>query len=68
LVDALRELQVKEALVEEIVRVIAPLRTVFETGKKQHLLDKIGGPVALEAAVDIFYEKIVADPYLTKIF
>jgi hemoglobin len=66
--DTLRELQVKEGFVEEIISVIAPLRIVFETGKKEHLLDKIGGSVALEAAVDIFYEKIVADPYLSRFF
>jgi hemoglobin len=39
-----------------------------ENEKKVHLLEKIGGPAALEAAVEIFYEKIVADPNVAKFF
>jgi len=39
-----------------------------ENEKKVYLLEKIGGPAALEAAVEIFYEKIVADPNVAKFF
>ena len=68
LVETLKGLQVKADLIDEIIAVIAPLRSVFENEKKVHLLEKIGGPAALEAAVEIFYEKIVADPNLAKFF
>ena len=62
-----------------LVLLVGPLRAVFEQGakaaqaeweneKKVHLLEKIGGPAALEAAVEILYEKIVADPNLAKFF
>jgi hemoglobin len=68
LVATLQGLQVSESLIDEIVSVIAPLRSVFETGKKEHLLDKIGGMAALEAAVDLFYEKILADDELAPFF
>jgi hemoglobin len=68
LVATLKGLQVPDALVDEVVGVIAPLRPVFENGKKEYLLARIGGPAALEATVDIFYEKLVADETLVKFF
>ena len=66
--------QLHYPLINEIVGILGPLRAVFETGgeKKVYLLlmieARIGGPAALEAAVEIFYEKIVADPNLAKFF
>jgi hemoglobin len=68
LAETLRGLQVQDRWIEEIIGIIAPLRAVFQAGEKQHLLDKIGGPAALEAAVDIFYERMLGDPYLTTFF
>ena len=35
---------------------------------KETLLDRLGGPPALEAAVDIFYDRIVADDALARFF
>jgi hemoglobin len=64
----LQGLQVQDGWIQEMIGIIAPLRTVFQTGRKEHLLDKIGGPAALEAAVDIFYERILNDASLTKFF
>eukprot|EP00543_Licmophora_paradoxa_P019095 CAMPEP_0202473912 /NCGR_PEP_ID=MMETSP1360-20130828/92100_1 /ASSEMBLY_ACC=CAM_ASM_000848 /TAXON_ID=515479 /ORGANISM="Licmophora paradoxa, Strain CCMP2313" /LENGTH=413 /DNA_ID=CAMNT_0049100997 /DNA_START=106 /DNA_END=1347 /DNA_ORIENTATION=- len=68
LVQTLKGLQVKASLIDEIVAVVAPLRVVFEENSKDFLLTKIGGPQALSAAVDIFYEKLVADEKLAKFF
>lgn len=68
LVDTLKSLQVKDEFIAEIVGVIGPLRPVFINGKKAHLLERIGGDAALEAAVDIFYEKITSDDTLAKFF
>ena len=66
--ESLRGLQVQDQWIGEILGIIAPLRTVFQTGRKEHLLDKIGGSAALEAAVDIFYERMLEDPSLTMFF
>mmetsp|Transcript_6989 Transcript_6989/g.11603 ORF Transcript_6989/g.11603 Transcript_6989/m.11603 type:complete len:260 (-) Transcript_6989:383-1162(-) len=68
LVATLKDMQIKKKFVDEVVAVMAPFRPIFECGKQQHLIDRIGGSAALEAAVDIFYEKIVGDPTLAKFF
>jgi hemoglobin len=68
LVASLKNLEVQDKMINEVVAVLAPLRPVFENGAKKTLLARIGGPAALEAAVDIFYEKLVADPSLAKFF
>ncbi|CAB9497844.1 truncated hemoglobin GlbN [Seminavis robusta] len=39
-----------------------------EEEKESLLLDRLGGPPALEAAVSIFYDRVVADPELERFF
>ena len=38
------------------------------TNSTSTLYDKLGGPEALEAAVDLFYEKVLADERLSGFF
>lgn len=38
------------------------------TNPSSTLYDKLGGPEALEAAVDLFYEKVLADERLSGFF
>jgi hemoglobin len=77
LVTALQELQVRKALIDEVVAIIGPLRAVFEEGAKQfaeksekkaYIFDRIGGDAAIEAAVDNFYLKCLGDEELVPFF
>lgn len=66
--ETLKALQIHDDIVDQALAVILPFRVVFVEGTKEHLLDKIGGPSALEAAVDIFYERMIVDETLTRFF
>lgn len=52
--------------VESRVASKAPSETT--TNPTSTLYDKLGGPEALEAAVDLFYEKVLADERLSGFF
>ena len=72
LVASLEHLQVAKPLIEEVVSVVGPLRSVFEENAKkngeQALLDRLGGPSALKATVYEFYSRIMEDEELTPFF
>lgn len=40
----------------------------MDTVMKETLFDRIGGSAALNAAVDLFYDRVIADPILTPFF
>mmetsp|Transcript_13624 Transcript_13624/g.18707 ORF Transcript_13624/g.18707 Transcript_13624/m.18707 type:complete len:432 (-) Transcript_13624:147-1442(-) len=81
-VETLQHLGVKQELIDEAVGIIAPLRGIFEGGeekakktqeeeekkKETSLLDRLGGEAALTAAVDEFYDRVVADTSLCQFF
>lgn len=83
-VGTLQSLGVEQSLIDEAVDVIAPLRSVFETGaeetssrveqenydneKEKFLLHRLGGEDALTAAVNEFYVRVVADKTLARFF
>ena len=74
LVGALEHLEVPKSLIDEVVAVVAPLRGIFEEGAKKAsegkkvLLDRLGGPAALKAAVYEFYGRILNDDQLAPFF
>mmetsp|Transcript_238 Transcript_238/g.636 ORF Transcript_238/g.636 Transcript_238/m.636 type:complete len:354 (-) Transcript_238:1726-2787(-) len=83
-IATLNSMGVEQKLIDEAVAVIAPLRPIFEQGaakakareedKKEeeeqqaHLLERIGGEPALEAAVNEFYTRLVVDKDLEQFF
>lgn len=76
-VATLNALGVPEDLINEAVGIVAPLKAVFEKGatvyeqrkaEKNYLFDRLGGEPAIEAAVDEFYKRLVADEELAKFF
>uniref|UniRef100_A0A7S2EGC6 Globin family profile domain-containing protein n=1 Tax=Ditylum brightwellii TaxID=49249 RepID=A0A7S2EGC6_9STRA len=76
-VGTLQHLGVAQELIDEAVGIVAPLRGIFEKGaekakwddkKDDYLLTKIGGDAALTAAVDEFYNRLLADKSLSKFF
>ena len=40
----------------------------MDTIMTESLFDRIGGSAAVEAAVDLFYDRVIADPILTPFF
>jgi len=76
LVATLTSLGVPEDLINEAVGIVAPLKGIFEKGaenfadrkKKNYLFDRLGGEAAIEAAVDEFYKRLVADDQLAPFF
>jgi hemoglobin len=77
LVLTLEALQVRKALIDEVVAIVGPLRAVFEEGskkfaerseKKAYIYDRIGGDAAIEAAVDNFYLRCLGDAELMPFF
>ena len=83
-VGALQHLGVEQALIDEAVGVVGPLRPIFVAGAEKYgasetktqepteqkvsLMDKLGGISALKAAVEEFYTRILADPDLSFFF
>lgn len=75
-VGTLASLGVPEDLINEAVSIVAPLKAIFEKGasnfeerkKKNYLFDRLGGEAAIEAAVDEFYKRLVADDQLAPFF
>jgi hemoglobin len=76
LVDTLLSLGVTQDCVDEAVSIVGPLRSVFEEGaavvlantKPIYLLDRMGGDVALDAAVGGFYDRVLNDEQLEVFF
>jgi hemoglobin len=81
-VATLEQLGVPEDQIKEATDIVLPLRPIFEQGaakakkgaeeekeeETRTLLKRLGGEAALEAAVDIFYEKLMADADLSPFF
>ncbi|HXG48336.1 MAG TPA: hypothetical protein VNO52_11980, partial [Methylomirabilota bacterium] len=42
--------------------------SILPTGQKQSIYDQIGGASAVEATVEAFYERVLADPLLKPFF
>jgi hypothetical protein len=62
----LKELNVDGEVISEIGNLLEPLRKeiVFTSS----LFERIGGEKAIEAAVGIFYKKMLADPRVARFF
>mmetsp|Transcript_7907 Transcript_7907/g.16729 ORF Transcript_7907/g.16729 Transcript_7907/m.16729 type:complete len:416 (-) Transcript_7907:184-1431(-) len=81
-VGTLQHLGVPKEMIDEAAGIVVPLRPIFEQGaekaekarrrasmvKEESLLSKIGGEGALTAAVDEFYERLIADLDLKPFF
>ncbi|GFR44458.1 hypothetical protein Agub_g5719 [Astrephomene gubernaculifera] len=68
LVATLRQLKVAEDLVSEVVAIVGPTKNAIFGKEEKTLFEKLGGAAAVEAAVDIFYQKIMADKELAPFF
>lgn len=81
-VATLEQLNVPADQIKEATDIVVPLRPIFEQGaakakkssqeekeeETRTLLKRLGGEAALEAAVDIFYEKLMGDADLSPFF
>jgi truncated hemoglobin YjbI len=74
LVAAMKQLNVPQPLIDEAAAIVMTLRPVFDpaqngTGEApDSLYTRIGGAAAVQATVDVFYKKVLADPLLSPFF
>jgi truncated hemoglobin YjbI len=59
LVKTLQELGVESGIIAEIAPILESVRS--DTCNKKSIYERIGGTEAINAAVDIFYGKVLAD-------
>ena len=69
LVGTLVELGVTEGMIEEVKSIVVPLRSIFERAKPPpSLFIRLGGAPSVDAAVDLFYTKVLSDAALIPFF
>ncbi|KAL4427204.1 hypothetical protein ABPG74_013408 [Tetrahymena malaccensis] len=68
LVSTLKDLNIDEAVITEIGKMIEPLRKDVVFTQSTSIYDQIGGEKAMEQAVEIFYKKMLEDPKVSSFF
>ncbi len=76
--ETLKELNVPDELIQEVARIADSVRADVlagyteeekkAMGKDKSLYEQLGGEAAVDAAVDIFYRKVLADPRVNQFF
>ncbi len=76
--ETLKELNVPDELIQEVAKIADSVRADVlagyteeekkAMGKDKSLYEQLGGEAAVDAAVDIFYRKVLADPRVNKFF
>ncbi|EAR82986.2 protozoan/cyanobacterial globin family protein (macronuclear) [Tetrahymena thermophila SB210] len=68
LVSTLKDLNIDEAVITEIGKMIEPLRKDVVFTQSTSIYDQIGGEKAMEQAVEIFYKRMLEDPKVSGFF
>jgi truncated hemoglobin YjbI len=68
LINTLKDMNVNAAVIAEISKLVETLRKDIVFAGPLTIYEQIGGDKAMEAAVDIFYKRMLEDPKVSSFF